>query len=201
MCVGLDCEVFSSPDALFDETPRTIFVGQREESKRKLSTMRKQWQGKDCERTGQASSTPFCNKCMQCFEVCEETYLNVKRTELLKQSEGNRRGELLSKLLSNYHFYFNGNHVCNTFPAKVFRLSSDVQVSAGQALQNKLSFQEQFHTPEHVALSAELITGAHGRASIISYLERVADSSSDCMPDVTKIHLPFSKCQVYDCFV
>jgi len=107
-----------------------------------------------------------------------------------------RRQALAAMIGSNGRYYFDGNIVCGTFLNKAFRFSRDVQRSvkllSGTSHSSSLSVDNS---------KSNFLASAPSKEAIISFLNRLADSTGDTMPDCNERHLPFHvKDEVYKHF-
>lgn len=143
-----------------------------------------------------------CSKQMHCFETGNLTIMNEKRKNFIAAAQADCRKKLNSMAGSDKHFYFDGRKVFRSFLSKIFRFSNDLEMRAKMStcvyLGNKPSTTQFNSLPGSGALSS----CAERTTSIISFLERLADSSGNCMLDRSERHVPFLlKRKVYEQFL
>lgn len=149
---------------------------------------------------GKLSAVKCCKRKM-CFLEADEPFLRRRMEEVSEMSSNERRRALRDMLrFTNTSnglkpmFYYDGRSVCAAFLEKAFRFSRDLQSSVKCTPGYILKCNERI-------LSSNLDTPAPGRNSIVSFLERIADSTAGKMPDRDEQHLPFFKKQeVYERF-
>jgi len=127
----------------------------------------------------------------KCFQNVDKRYLSAQAVLLASKSRKGRR-EYLKNLLHGDSglFFFNGIPVCATFLEGAFRFSRYLQLSVKR-------------TPasSQPNVSSRRNTSSQ-RDSVICFLERLAESTADAMPDSKELHLPYhQKTMVYDLFV
>jgi len=90
-------------------------------------------------------------------------------------------------------FHFNGSPVCYRFLEKAFGFSRDTMGSVRGTPGSRVVLNPQ---------SAGRDCSSSQRDSVVCYLERLAESTADFMPDSDETHLPyFQKVRVYEMFV
>lgn len=82
-------------------------------------------------------SMPCCRP-MPCVQECDETYRKIKRAQLLRENEANRRLKLTWMASSEGLFYSNGNSVCNNVLSTTFEIRNNMQISAREAMRSRL---------------------------------------------------------------
>ncbi len=162
----------------------------KKESRTSESRMRKRWRSTiDGEESVQFDEKECCKK-LECFKNVDKQFLLDKRKIFLNQTCTTRRKTLLAMLSSNGHFYFNGERVCSTFLRDAFNFSRDLQSSVKN--DGSISVRDS-SSVRHSSRSAGTSQwkSSHHKDSVICYLERLAERTSDRMPDTGEYHLPF----------
>lgn len=145
-----------------------------------------------------SSSSPI-NKLKQCcirskcMDLVDSRFLTEQRSKVLVMSQTERRFYL--HRLYDMHsgkFFFDNVRVCTAFLVNAFGFSTCLQSSV------KKTGTEEFSTTR----STISVGRSDSRDCIISFLQRVAQSTGDSMPDRHEYHLPyFQKIQVYEAFL
>lgn len=162
-------------------TKRAKFEGPLSEKRRKAAE----------ELDGVTLKSLICCMGRRCFQSCDDVFLKAesKRVFLLGNNE---RKQFLQGLFepSSRTFMFCGKTVCYTFLEIAFGFSRDLQSRVKGTPANQ------------VRAESVKVSRAAQRDSIICFLERLAESTADFMPDSAERHLPyFQKSAVYDLFV
>lgn len=203
-----------------NERRRTYTFKQRKRNPRVTSKVRLKWN----DIREQLSITDLeglvCCKKLQCFNTVNRAFLLEKVKLVLSMSAKDRRQFLSSMITSNGNFFFDGKQVCVSFLSTSFHCSRDILSSIRSAskfnndVPSNTSSCGSRSSPFTASTSAmklsrfksnpntSAICAAPARESILSYLNRVAESTGDKMPDNNEQHLPFyKKEEVYKNFV
>ena len=143
-------------------------------------------------------------------------FLREKMGQILSASKTERKTALSSMATSNGNFVFDGRSVCGEFLRTAFRFSLESQVVARRqpidetiGINHSVIESIQSINAERNASSVEYVTmDSSGSAlsppaldSIITFIDRLVESTADRMPDNGEFHLPFfRKTEVYDIF-
>lgn len=169
-----------------------------------------------------------CCKEYACYQACSPKFLHDKVAVFTKLSRRMRRKALEDLLGSDGSFHFDGRKVCGKFLSISFGFSRDLQASvrANEHSSTRISRRTQSSAaPTSQNGYNDVTTSQHGtyclsdgdttacalvgrsarivsKDAIITFLERLADSTADYMPNVSEIHIPFfRKGDVYRAFV
>ena len=116
-------------------------------------------------------------------------FLRAKMKHFLQLSYRERRNSLNDLMDSNRSFRFDGRLVCTTFLFKAFRFSGDLISSirnGSERLSDKhrsTSLQSTDSYGTAIGTSHDRCRGSEQRDSIISFLERLAESTGDIVPE------------------
>lgn len=136
-----------------------------------------------------------CCARMSCFKEVDQRYLKAQCSRVLPISQQARRIYLATLLdTSTGCFKFNGNTVCYAFLEKSFGFSRDMQGSVKGTPSGRKVKTANGNLPRE--------SDPRKRDAVICFLERLAESTADQMPDKTEQHLPYyQKGKVYELFV
>jgi len=128
-----------------------------------------------------------------CFANTDVVFLRNEAQKVLVMSKSQRRTYLEGLLETNSNlFFFSGKPVCYSFLEGSFGFSRDMQGNV-----KKIGVNQNPITSN----SLDRDRTAQGRDSVICFLEKLAESTADVMPDKDEQHLPyFQKSIVYDIF-
>ncbi len=146
-----------------------------------------------------------CCKKLKCFNFSNIDFLRAKMNHYLSLSYNDRRMALSDLLDSDKCFRFDGRLVCTTFLFKAFRFSGDlissVRNGSDRSSVHNTPLSQDLNVSDYTFSSNDSCRSSEKRDSIISFLERLAESTGDLMPDVNEHHLPyFRKKEVYNEF-
>ena len=176
-------------------------------AKRSCSLRRSKWD-EDASRIIRRLEHMRCCKKLQCFANANPGYLAEKIRAYRAMSTEQRKTVLRSLLGSDKSFSFDGRNVCSDFLLLAFRFTRPMQSTVKK---ESLSFRSDSASisDEHVGENSAHVTArviddrpCPRKDSIVSFLERLAESTADRMPHKTEWHLPFfQKRMVYEIFV
>ena len=144
--------------------------------------------------TAEALRGMGCCVRMQCFDKADHAYLSAQITRVLAMNQTDRR-DVLSRMYDDKvnTFVFNGRRVCTWFLERAFGFSRYMQANVKQTPKSE-PLKRQSKLPR--------LSDAEQRDSVICFLERLAETVGDTMPDKKEQHLPyFRKDQVFQSFV
>lgn len=155
------------------------------------------------------SSMRCCRK-LNCFQTANEDYLKHKIVSYRSKSTDERKTLLRSMVGSDNCFMFDGRRVCSTFLLLAFRFARPMQASVKDDVvschSSDVSFTKATSCDGQIASLSPSTNISDPKRSphrdaIVSFLERLAESTADRMPDKTEWHLPFFRRRlVYDLF-
>ena len=163
------------------------------------SMRRETWMG-DAMRLIDEIDDTFCCKKLQCFKQSNQGYLSGRIKDYLSMSSESRKTVLRSMLSSQNFFSFDGKRVCSTFLHKAFKFTRAMQHAVKQSTQTSIPREDSSY--EQISSRMEGSDSASNcdqfddkmspsRDSIVSFLEGLAESTADRMPDRSECHLPF----------
>ncbi len=175
---------------------------------RLVSKKRKRWIEEIRELGDDELKDILCCKKRKCFQSSNVDFLRAKMKQYRQMSEADRRRTLTEMMGSDRQILFDGRRVCTQFLKKAFRFSPELQKSVTNSNYINTSITASTSTVRSATITAKAERNqssenySPGRDSIVCFLERLADSTGDRMPDINEIHLPFfKKRDVYNYFV
>ncbi len=164
------------------------FVNRTKSTTSSQSSMRKRWKDELVQYSDSELKEIQCCKKLHCFRESNITFLRSKMLLYSNFSAERRKYVLHSMMTSEGSFTFDGKRVCATFLKRAFHFSLHLQsVVRGTdgSRSNKSS-----HSSNDSLYNSGRSTGVQ-RESIMSFLERLAENTSEKMPDTGESHLPF----------
>lgn len=159
---------------------------QRSSNTSSNSSMRAKWVSSLTSSSPGTLSTLVCCKRLNCFSRFDPDFLRERMLCIRKNSNERRRLILQAMLTSNGYFSFDGSRVCCTFLEKAFRFSRVLQMSVKETTgSHKLT-----HSPGTGSTSDRF---SNRSDTIVSFIQRTAESVGDKMPDRAETHLPFRR--------
>ncbi len=151
--------------------------------------MRKRWKTGLNEMFNDIRGVSCCKK-LQCFQHCNVDYLKAKMENFRNMNYEQRRLSLMEMKGSNGRFYFDGHTICNMFLKTAFRFSPDLisQVRNG-AVRARIT--DSFGSDMRSQTTSNSDRGPTQRDAVIMFLERMAETCGDRMPDNEEVHLPY----------
>ena len=181
-------EEWTEEHEVASRTKRKYTFSTRNRSSKKKSRQSERWDSELPQSSSPLKSMNCCVK-LKCFQVANADYLHEKMKESRHFNVQLRKDFLNSMFTSNSTFHFDGREVCSSFLLESFRLTRMMQSNI-----RKFRTSNDDYCTAHNSISTSERASPQ-RDAIVSFLERLADNTGDCMPDRNEYHLPFFKKQ------